>query len=220
MTSPITLTLVESCALLRDTLTYHFEQQPDLSLTEVTDDIGHYGDFAKRLIANGSHVLLLDVDPQLHQSQIQAAELAEAVQLAAPTVKVIVTSRGRHSRFLTELLRTPVYGHVCKDKISIMRLLQSVRQVAKGSLVLCTHSQQMLINATSAITPRLSSREMDILQRIASMSRTGESRRGIAKLLNISKGTLDSHVAHILFKFDLPTVEPVLLRCREWGWVE
>ena len=165
-------------------------------------------------------MLLLDVDPLLHRSQVQAAELAEAVQLAAPTVKVVVTSRGRHGRFLTELLRTPVYGHVCKDEISVTRLLQSVRQVANGSLVLCQYSQHMLISATSATTPRLSPREMDILQRIALIPRTHESRRDIAKSLNITKGTLDSHVAHILFKFDLPTVEPVLVRCREWGWVE
>ncbi|HYY31171.1 MAG TPA: response regulator transcription factor, partial [Chthoniobacterales bacterium] len=73
---------------------------------------------------------------------------------------------------------------------------EAVRRVAKGETFF--PSAVGLKLAKSIASPRLSKREMEVLESVA----TGKGNREIARTLEISEGTIKFHVKSILRKLD------------------
>ncbi len=74
---------------------------------------------------------------------------------------------------------------------------EAVRRVAKGETFFPSEIGLKLAKAVSA--PRLSKREMEVLESVA----IGKSNRGIAHALEVSEGTVKYHVKSILRKLNV-----------------
>lgn len=130
--------------------------------------------------------------------------LAEIKALDLPT-RVVMLTVSNSDEDLVAALRAGADGYLLKD-MEPESLLESLREAARGRMVLSDTLTEMLAHALrkdSRPTPveqaGLTEREREILGLIAQ----GRSNKLIARELNITEGTVKVHVKHLLKKLNL-----------------
>jgi DNA-binding NarL/FixJ family response regulator len=134
------------------------------------------------------------------------AGLTAALRLRAedPSLGILVLSTYASSDYVRQLTAQGArgVGYLLKDRVSNVRvLLDCVRRVGEGGTALDPEVVKLMLDR-----PRddglaeLSGRERDILSLVAQ----GLSNGAIAAQLFVSDKTVETHMAHILLKLDLP----------------
>jgi two-component system, NarL family, nitrate/nitrite response regulator NarL len=130
--------------------------------------------------------------------------LAEIKALDLPT-RVVMLTVSNSDEDLVAALRAGADGYLLKD-MEPESLLESLREAARGRMVLSDTLTEMLAHALrkdSRPTPveqaGLTEREREILGLIAQ----GRSNKLIARELDITEGTVKVHVKHLLKKLNL-----------------
>jgi DNA-binding NarL/FixJ family response regulator len=171
------------------------------------DVVARVADADALIVAVGEHrpdVAIVDIrmpPTHTHEGARAAVELRETYgQLG-----ILLLSQSMETRYVTDLVRAHPrrIGYLLKDRVvEVAVLLDALERVAAGEMVLDPDVVSALLgqNDVSDQLARLSAREQEVLALMAE----GRSNRGIGGQLVIDGKTVESHIASILAKLDLP----------------
>lgn len=160
-------------------------------------------------VANGREALLLAQKSQpdvavldLSMPVINGMEAARELSRFAPPIRTILLTMHEEDMYVLEALRAGVWGYVLKAQAAA-DLVEAIQQVSDGAIYLSPGIASTVVRTymtkTESPSPRLSSREHQVLRLIAE----GKTTREIGCLLGVSGKTAESHRARIMRKLDM-----------------
>lgn len=197
--SRIRLLLIDDHAMLRQGLSLVLGLQPDLA---VVGEAGSGADGIKQAAALQPDVVLLD----LNMPDMDGIEVMQRLRRATPVSKVLILSGIHADARVYATVEAGVDGYIVKDA-STEELVTAIRAVAAGDAYfhpMITRALTSFLRGPAqpaAAQPRLTPRELEVLQHIA----TSATNRDIAARMQVSEETVRSHVKNILRKLDQPT---------------
>jgi DNA-binding NarL/FixJ family response regulator len=190
-----------------------------LALEEDMEVVGEAGDgiAATELAASlAPDVILLDV----RMPKRSGIEACAAIKDVAPTARIIMLTVSDEEADLYDAVKNGASGYLLKES-SIDEVAQAVRVVADGQSLISPSMAVKLLDEFKQISrpdqqqvpsPRLTDRELDVLQLVAQ----GLNNREIGKRLFISENTVKNHVRNILEKLQLHSrMEAAMYAVRE-----
>jgi DNA-binding NarL/FixJ family response regulator len=134
----------------------------------------------------------------------EGAETATRLRTTWPRLCILLLSQSIESRFALELARThPTgFGYLLKDRVvDVGTLIDAIERIANGGTVLDPDIVAHFLSrqATRSLLTDLTERERDVLALMAE----GRSNRAIARQLNVTEKTVETHIANIFSKLDL-----------------
>jgi DNA-binding NarL/FixJ family response regulator len=180
-------------------------------LVEILTDRGHevvaaVGDAEALLAAVDAHrpaVAVIDIRmPPTHTDE----GLRAAIQIRAdrPDVGILVFSQYIETRYARQLLAGGAggIGYLLKDRVTnVGEFTDALHRVAAGGTALDPEvvSQLFAVSQRSGSIEALSVREQEVLALIAE----GRSNSAISKLLKISEGAVEKHIASMFMRLNL-----------------
>ena len=158
------------------------------------------------------------VDIGLHGST-NGIELTKSIKAEHPHLPVLVLSMHDESLYALRAMRAGADGYVMKHE-AMANVVQAVHEVFNGrpylspamaAQVITKFAHRQSEGEVDAVE-RLSDRELEILELIGK----GNEVRQIAKLLNLSPKTVETHRAHIKDKLDLKNSREVARFALQW----
>jgi DNA-binding NarL/FixJ family response regulator len=209
----IRLGLVEPCALSRDLMACAFSFQPDLEVQFAGSGIHELpGDMRMHDV----DVLVLTLS--FHGRLEPPATLLAPYRSVYPHARTVVLSDTRVYTTISALLRWGIDGYLIWDTIRLVELIDAVRTVAEGSLVLCPTAREILYR-DGFNGPRLSAKELEVVRALAAAR--DYSRKEAAAMINVGYKTFNVHVRNILAKLGTYGGGPAIVeRCRELGLID
>jgi DNA-binding NarL/FixJ family response regulator len=147
-------------------------------------------------------------------------EACLAIKEVAPTARIIMLTVSDEEADLYDAVKKGASGYLLKDS-SIDGVAHAVRVVAEGQSLISPSMAIKLLDEFKQLsrsderqvsTPRVSARELEVLQLVAQ----GLSNREIGKRLFISENTVKNHVRNILEKLQLHSrMDAVMYAVRE-----
>jgi len=187
------------CALLR--------RRPDVEVVGQAAD----GRQAVRLVKElAPDVVIMDIGmPNLNGIEATRQMVAEN-----PKLKVMALSTHSDGAIVAKMLRAGASGYMLKDS-AFAELMTGIDAMARGNTYLCTKIARvifsdyvnMLTNPKWSGGDGLTSREIEVLQLVAE----GRTTKEIARILNVSVKTVDSHREHIMDKLGIHNVAGLTL---------
>ncbi|MBN2441241.1 MAG: response regulator transcription factor [Spirochaetales bacterium] len=136
---------------------------------------------------------------------ISGLQLIRKLKNKYPKLYILVVSMHDETLYAKRALDTGAHGYIMKEEAS-NEVLNAIRQILAGKIYLSeAMKSRMMIGiskkryTTSSIVDKLSDREFEIFQLIA----RGMGPALIAKKLNVSVKTIETHRNNIKIKFDL-----------------
>ena len=193
--------------------------EPDLELTAEASTVS---DLVRAVFDHRPHVLVTEV-ALAGESTVKAC--AAAVQ-ASPTTKLVRLTDSEDPEHLFEALRTGASGYLLKS-MSIAGIVDAIRQVARGAVVVPPPMSTWLVNeisrlgtepaATEELAPwGLSRRETEVLRMVA----RGRSNAVIAAELFLSVNTVKNHVRSAAHKLGATSRTEAAVRAVQEGLIE
>jgi DNA-binding NarL/FixJ family response regulator len=212
---PIRTLIADDHELFRRGLRMVLDDEPDI------DVVGEAGDGESAVAMAREHapdVVVMDVRMPIRSG----IEAARAIKEELPGTKILVLTISDEEDDLYEAIKAGANGYLLKE-ISIDEIGHAVRSVNGGQSLISPSMASKLLDEFAAMikkeeekeqvpAPRLTPREMEVLQHVAQ----GMNNREIAKTLFISENTVKNHVRNILEKLHLHSrMEAVVYAVRE-----
>jgi DNA-binding NarL/FixJ family response regulator len=146
-------------------------------------------------------------------------ELTKSIRVEFPRMPVLVLSMHDEPTYAVRSLRAGANGYVTKQD-ALGSVLIAVREVINGRVYLSPSMASEVISNV-VLTKRepgadpldgLTDREIEVLERIGK----GEEVKAIAKALNLSPKTVETHRAHIKEKLNLSNARQVTRYAVQW----
>lgn len=199
----ISIVIAEDQSLLRGALAALLSLEPDIELIAQA----HNGEEAVKLVtAHKPKVLVTDIE----MPGLTGIEAAEALRQAGSETKVLIVTTFARPGYLQRALQAGVLGYVLKDAPS-EELADAVRKVANGQRAI---SAELAENAWS-VPVMLTGRERDILKQVEA----GKSNKEIARILDLSPGTVRNYLADAAQKLGAANRIEAFQIARENGWL-
>jgi DNA-binding NarL/FixJ family response regulator len=161
-------------------------------------------------------VILMDV----RMPKRSGIEACLTIKEVAPTARIIMLTVSDEEADLYDAVKNGASGYLLKDS-SIDAVAHAVRVVADGQSLISPSMAIKLLDEFKQLsrsdgrqvsTPRVSARELEVLQLVAQ----GLNNREIGKRLFISENTVKNHVRNILEKLQLHSrMDAVMYAVRE-----
>ena len=201
---PIRLLLVDDHPLVRDGLKSRMATEPDIVI------VGEAGDATEAMAALATcapTLVLMDIG----MKDVSGIELTAMVLQRAPQLAVLILSMYDSVEYAQRALQAGARGYVLKDAPS-SEIVGALRTVAAGGTYLSALIAQRMFRAP-ATRNLLSMREQDILACLA----RGQSSKQIARVLDLSVRTVESHRQNIRRKLGLETQADLIKYAVEHG---
>jgi DNA-binding NarL/FixJ family response regulator len=135
----------------------------------------------------------------------EGARAAVELRGLHPELGILLLSQSLESRYVTDLVRDSPgrFGYLLKDRVvDVDVLLEALKVIATGGTVLDPDVVSHLLGGRGVADQlaRLSAREREVLDMMAQ----GLSNSAIAHRLTVEVKTVETHVARIMTKLDLP----------------
>jgi DNA-binding NarL/FixJ family response regulator len=135
----------------------------------------------------------------------EGAKAAIELRQRFPNLGIVLLSQSLESRYVADLARQHPrrFGYLLKDRVvDVEILVDALHRVHAGGTVLDPDVVAHLLGRGDLVEQmqRLTERERDVLSLMAE----GRSNRAVAAALVIDPKTVESHIASILAKLDLP----------------
>jgi DNA-binding NarL/FixJ family response regulator len=211
----IRILIADDHELFRRGLRMVLEDEEDI------DVLGEAGDGQAAVELAREHapdVVVMDV----RMPVLSGIEAARRIKEEEPGTKILVLTISDEEDDLYEAIKAGANGYLLKE-ISIDEIGNAVRSVHGGQSLISPSMASKLLDEFAAMikkeeekeqvpAPRLTPREMEVLQHVAQ----GMNNREIAKALFISENTVKNHVRNILEKLHLHSrMEAVVYAVRE-----
>lgn len=200
----IRLLLVDDHPLVRDGLKSRLANETDIIV------VGEAGDSAQALAALDNcapTMVLMDIG----MKDVNGIELTSLLLQRAPQLVILMLSMYDSVEYAQQSLQAGARGYVLKDAPS-SEIINALHTVATGSTYISSAIAQRMFRKPA---PRnlLSTREQDILACLA----RGQSSKQIARALDLSVRTVESHRQNIRRKLDLETQADLIKYAVEHG---
>jgi len=142
-------------------------------------------------------VILMDINMPM----MDGLQCTKSVTKKFPDVRIIALSQYDEKRFVKQMVKNGAFGYLLKDSAKDI-LVKAIRTVHGGEKYFSDRlsarliSQELKIENTSSLFPKLSTREHEVLKLIGRELSTQE----IADQLFISYHTVESHRANLMYK--------------------
>jgi two-component system, NarL family, response regulator NreC len=190
----IRLLLADDHVIVRQGLRVLLEQAGMVVLGEAAD-----GPEALRLAhTHPPEVAVLDIA----MPHLNGLETARRLRETVPQTKSILLTMHMEEPYVLAALQAGVVGYVVKTQ-AMADLVQAIHTVVQGAIYVSPRVTRAVVQASVSGTPLppdpLTSREREVLQRIAEGQRTKE----IAAGLGLGVKTVESHRIHLMQKLDI-----------------
>ena len=204
--------LVDDHPIVRHGLTLLINHEPDLMVCGESED----GSKALAAVAAARPDVVM-VDLTLKRSS--GFSLIKNLNAVDPKVSILVLSIHEESLYAERCLRAGAKGYLMKEE-AMENVLVALRRVLDGQVYLSEEMQSKLFRTsgkrseTVIASPleRLSDRELEIFRLLGQ----GLGTRQVAKLLNLSISTVESHRARIKEKLDVKSATELLQHAVQW----
>ena len=133
--------------------------------------------------------------------------------------KVLMLTMHNNREYIMKVMQSGAVGYMLKE-ISAEKMVQAIKTVNQGSTYFCEKVTQNLftqpITLTQSVKNPLSRREEAVLKLVAK----GESSKEVAKTLNISYRTVETHRQNIKHKLDIHSTAELAKYAVNSGLVE
>ena len=191
--------------ILRQSLYILLQQEEDI---EVVGEAGDGREALDEVLRLKPDVAILDIS----LPQLSGLGVAAHLRLEAPEVRTIILTMHKSEEFVAQAFRERVRGYVLKDN-ALEELLKAIRVVRNGGTYVSPDIAGTIVagfveNYGQARGPEMiSAREREIVELLAE----GQSNREIARLLNLSLKTVETHRANIMHKLGLRSIRDLVL---------
>lgn len=193
--------LVDDHALVRAGLRALLQAMPEV---EIVGDVGD-GNAALELIASQQPDLVL---MDIAMPELNGIEAVRRIKKEFPKVRVIILSMYTNQEYVQQALRAGVAGYLLKDAAAV-ELELAIQSVKRGETYLSPAVAKYVVAGyvQSSGSDPLTMRQKEILRAVAEGMTTQE----IARQLNISIKTVETHRAQLMDRLDIHDV-PGLVR--------
>jgi len=136
---------------------------------------------------------------------LNGLDAAREIRRLAPDIKIILLTMYTDKGYVLQALRAGARGYVVKTQAA-EDLISAIREILRGETYLSPGVAASVVDAvlesTNEAADPLTARERQILQLVAE----GNTTKEIARLLNVSFKTAESHRNHIMKKLDIHEV--------------
>ena len=150
-------------------------------------------------LESGIHVDIILMD--INMPKLDGLKCTKMVKKKFPDVKIIALSQYDEKRFVKLMVKNGASGYLLKDTSKDI-MEKAIRAVNAGEKYFCEHlslklvEQELKIENTRSLFPKLTGRELEILNLICSEC----SSQKISDKLFISFHTVESHRANLMHK--------------------
>lgn len=193
----IRVLLADDHTLMRQGIRRLLEAEPDMEVVGEASDGFVAVEEAARL---QPHVVLMDYA----MARLDGQHATRKIKERHPSIKVIILSMHDDEEYVLAALRVGASGYILKDS-EAPELLAAVRAVFRGESYLSPRISRKVIEEVIDPThsrgdsQTLTPREQEIIKLLAE----GHTLRQIARSLDISAKTVDTHKHHIMKKLGL-----------------
>jgi DNA-binding NarL/FixJ family response regulator len=211
-TSKARVMLVDDHAMFRHGMEMLINREPDLEVVAEASD----GAEALAILKADHHpdIILMDVSLKTHSGLEVMKRLNEVI----PGLPVLVVSMHDEAVYAERALRAGARGYVMKQEPGKV-LLNAIREVLNGNLYLNKEVQARLLNRMATgnskhepLISSLSPAEFEVLHLIGA----GHSTAKIARLLNRSIKTIETHRYNIRTKLNLKDAADLMRYAIQW----
>lgn len=200
---PKRIMIVDDHRLVLEGLAQLIERDKELSVAALVEN----AEDALEIVARDVPDLLI-VDISL--KGLSGLDLTSRLRESHPSLPVLILSMHKESVYAERALKMGARGYIMKE-MAVSDLLMAVRHVLDGKIYLSPQMKEFLVeravkpsdlNSEARGAGILSARELEVLQLLGQGIKT----RQIAKMLDLSPKTVDSHCANIKSKLRLKDV--------------
>lgn len=135
----------------------------------------------------------------------EGAKAAAELRVKHPALGILLLSQSLESRYVTDMVRDRPerFGYLLKDRVvDVAVLLDALETISSGGTVLDPEVVSHLLGGRGVADQleRLTDREREVLDMMAQ----GLSNLAISQRLTVEVKTVETHVARIMTKLDLP----------------
>ena len=204
--------VVDDHPLFRKGVVQLLSDEPDLEVR------AQAGNAKEALDALRHHRLDLAVIDVSLEGGTDGIELTKAIRAERPRLPVLILSMHDESLYAERALRAGARGYVMKRE-ALDQFITAVRTVLQGEIFISPVMSNRMVydhihGGDYARSPvdRLSDRELEVLQLIGK----GHDMHDIARALNLSEKTVETHRAHIKEKLNLANAREVTRFATSW----
>ncbi|MDT8281594.1 MAG: response regulator transcription factor [Gammaproteobacteria bacterium] len=206
--------IVDDHMLVRNGLRQLIEGEPDLSVCNEASSIAE----TLQLIGQTKPDLVI-IDLSLPDGN--GLKLIERLLARQPQLAILVSSMHDESLFAVRALKAGAKGYINKSATGD-ELLAAINQVLDGKKFISAQvTENLILNNDAEVSPRpeqspvnqLSNRELEVFEFIGRGMGTGD----IARTLNLSIKTIESHRANIKKKLGLITSGDLIRSAIQWS---
>jgi len=205
---PIRILLADDHTVMRDGLRALLERQPDMAVVAEAAD----GRDCVRLAAEQRpDVVVMDIA----MPNMNGIEATRRITAENPRMAVVILSMHQDESYVLRALKSGAKGYLLKDSLR-SEVIEAIHAVARGRSFLTRKIGRMLQeDYVRQLQDRgledsydlLTDREREILQLVAE----GRQNKEVARLLNVSLTTVETHRTHILQKLGLHSIPDLIL---------
>lgn len=204
----IRLVIADDHPIVRAGLNALFSLEPDF---DVVAEAATTDDAVMLAERENPDVVLMDLQFGSHQSDTGADATRRIRALDAPPYVLVLTNYDSDADILGAV-EAGASGYLLKDAPP-HELTAAVRAAAAGESALAPVIASRLLSRMRAPQVALSSREIEVLELVAS----GRSNTAVADELFVSETTVKSHLAHIFSKLDVSSRTAAVSAARQKG---
>ena len=204
--------LVDDHPMMRHGMAMLINMEPDLEVSAEAGD----GKEALAILKNNAQIDIVLLDVTL--KTISGFEVIKNLHVYYPNLPVLFVSMHDETVYAERALRAGARGYVMKQEPAEI-VVSAIREVLKGNIYLSTNMQTKLLNrmVTGNTEPEqlinsLTPSEFEVLNLIGS----GHSSQEIAKLLNRSIKTIETHRFNIRTKLNLKDSAELIRYAANW----
>jgi two-component system, NarL family, response regulator NreC len=204
----IRILLADDHAILRRGLRALLDREPDM---EVVGEASDGRDTLKAVELLLPNVVVLDIT----MPNLNGIEAARQIQAKSVGAAVLILSMHSDEGYVLRALRAGARGYLLKDAVE-GELIRAIRAVAEGKAYFSPEVSKLLVeDYVQGMQQRgiqdsyelLTNREREVLQLLAE----GKSSKDIARMLDLSVHTVDTHKANLMQKLSLHSMAELIL---------
>ncbi len=214
---PIRVLLVDDHPLVLEGISSRLETEKHLDVVGLAHNGRDALEQAQRLQPD---VVMMDVSMPV----MNGLEATQAFQARFPSVRVLILSMHDNREYILQLIRAGASGYILKD-VSSDELIKAIETVHQGGTYFSASASQSLFSEDAAPAAQntlkpdaqlLTPREETVLRLLAA----GGSNKDIARQLDISVRTVETHRQNIKTKLNIQTAAGLTRFAIEQGLVD
>ncbi len=209
----IKIIIVEDHPLMRQGIKRMIEKESDLSVIGEADNIN---DAIKILAAEEHDVAIVDITLD---GELSGIDLIKNISRRKIKTRILVLSMHSEILYIERAIKAGAHGYITKNEAPQI-IIEAIRSVYSGDTYISNKISGKMINklmqkesdSERIEIEKMSNREIEIFELIGKGCKTGE----IAKKLNLSTNTIESHRKNIIEKLNFESGNDLVKNAIHW----